>query len=65
MAAITPGKPPARVAAVEVALDHLFGNGPEEPIFFLKTALLLDDRPDAERYFQKVETKRSTSGIPP
>jgi hypothetical protein len=39
------GKPAARVAAVEVALDHLLDNGPEEPVFFLKTALILGQEP--------------------
>src|SRR4030042_2093814 len=36
----------------------MVNNGPEEPVFFLKTALILDDRPGPASYFQKVETKR-------
>jgi hypothetical protein len=35
------GEPAARVAAVEVALDHLLDNGPEEAILLLKTSLIL------------------------
>jgi len=35
------GKPAAGVAAVEVALHHLLDNRPEEPVFLLKTALIL------------------------
>jgi hypothetical protein len=35
------GKPAARVAAVEVALDDFFDDGPEEAVLLLETALIL------------------------
>jgi len=35
------GEPAARVAAVQVALDDLLDNRPEEPVLFLETTLIL------------------------
>jgi hypothetical protein len=34
------GKPAARIAAVQVALDHLLDNGPEETVLLLEAALI-------------------------
>jgi len=39
------GKPAARVAAVEVTLNHLLDNGAEEPVLFLEAALVLRQEP--------------------
>jgi hypothetical protein len=39
------GEPAARVAAVEVALDHLLDNGPEEPVLLLEGIFILDQEP--------------------
>jgi len=35
------GKPAAGIAAVQVALDHLLDDGPEEALILLKVALVL------------------------
>ena len=39
------GKPAAGVAAVEIALDHLLDDGPEEAVLFLVTLLILGQEP--------------------
>lgn len=39
------GPAAAGVAAVEVAVDHLLDNGTEEPVLFLKAALILCQEP--------------------
>jgi hypothetical protein len=39
------GEATARIAAVEVALDHLLDNGPEEAVLLLEAALVLRQEP--------------------
>jgi hypothetical protein len=39
------GEPAARIAAVEVALDDLLNDGPEEAVLSLKAALVLHQEP--------------------
>lgn len=39
------GKPTAWIAAVEIALDHLLDNGPEEAVLLLKAALIFGQEP--------------------
>jgi len=39
------GKAAARVAAVQVALDHLLDNGPEEAILLLKANFIIGQEP--------------------
>jgi len=34
------GKPATRVAAVEVALDHILDDGPEKAVLFLESGLI-------------------------
>jgi len=39
------GKAAARVAAIQVALDNLFDDGPEEAVLLLEAALILRKEP--------------------
>lgn len=40
-----PGKAPAGIAAGQIALGHLFDDGPEEAVFFFEAALVPSQKP--------------------
>jgi hypothetical protein len=40
-----PGKPAARIAAVQIFFNDVLNDGPEEPVLSLEAALILDQEP--------------------